>query len=65
MKHKQRSEKASQILDLMDSLDLEAAIRAELYEEWRNAKPDEWHVVHGKHDVLDLTMKILRRIANG
>ena len=60
-----RKEKASQILELMEQLDLDSLIRAELYDEWSKASPEHWVVIHGKLDVTDTVFKILRRIANG
>ena len=50
----------------MDSLDLEAAIQADLFSEWTKAADlGKREAVHRKLEVHDTTMKILRRIANG
>ena len=66
MKHETRKEKANQILDLMDSLDLEAAIRADLYLEWTQCKTlADREQIYLKEKVVDNVFKQIRRLAGG
>ena len=59
------SAQAQQMLDLMEQVELVSAIQAELFQEFLDAEATEYVDIRTKMQLVELAVKVLRRIASG